>query len=793
MRLRECQFSTFRVFKQTVIFCLLIFFVSCGGSKDKHLQRGEEFLKKRKFHEALMEFKTAADIDRNSADAQWGLARAYENLGQFSETVDALRKTNELGPDNLAAKVKLGNYYLLVQPPMVGEAEKLLGETLAKDANNIDGRILKASILAAQNKPEAEVVQELDAAIAIEPNRTDSYVSKARYFQKIEKAKDAEDTIRKGISVNPTVAVGYIEYGRFLDYSGRIQDSEAQFRKGVEVEPKSIEAREALAEFLTSNREFEKAEQIFRELVEMQENSAESRLEFADFYARIGRKDDAIKMLTAIVGETPEYVRARYQLAEVYLERRENAKVSEQIVELLKINDKDVEALLLKSRLALAENRAEEAIKDLEDVLKKSPSHKDCLFLMVEARLALGQTEQARAFIGDLERYHPNYLKTRLLRIQAAFADGDSAAAFKIANELYQTSGGTVASNDVMSAEISELRFRALSARGLASLDLGNLTPAKADLSEVLKKAPRSTAALINLAKVAIAERNLDESLSLYERALAIDGSNFDALSGAVNVLSRQKRFADAKAKVDAVLAANGDGQESAAAFHYLKADILLGEKNVEAAEVELKRAIEVDAEYFPAYASYASILVDRDRTAEAIEQYKAIIAKKPSAAVFTLIGMLEESRENFADAEANYRKALDLAPETSIAANNLAWLIADRGQGNLDEALKLAQAVVNRNSKTAGYFDTLGWVYFKKGLYSPAVEQLRKAVALDEAGAKQNGTTANPAFRVRLATALASAGDKVAARREAEASLRNAADLTPKETQDAKSLLATL
>ncbi len=793
MRLKECHIFTFRFFVQTAICCLLVFVVSCSGSKDKHLARGEEYLQKRKFHEALMEFRTAAEIDRNSAEAQWGLARAYESLGQFSETIESLRKTQELAPDNLSAKVKLGNYYLLVQPPMIGETEKIVAEVFAKDPKHIEGQILSASVLAAQNRPEADVIQVLDGAIAIEPNRTESYISKARYYQTIEKAGEAEETIKKGIAANPNTAVGYVEYGRFLDYANRQADAESQFRKAVETEPKNIDAREASADFFTANKQYDKAEQMYRELVQLQENSPESRIAFAEFYAHIGRDAEAIGILNEIIAAQSEYVRARYRLADLYLDRRDNQRVAEQVAELLKINDKDNEALILRSRLALAESRSDDAVKDLETILKSLPSHKDALFLMVEARLELGQTDQARAFIGDLEKYHPNYLRTRMLKIQAAFYDGDADGAFRLADDLFQNTSRTVATGSAMSGEISELRFRALSARGLANLELGKLAEAKSDLTEVQKNAPRSTAALINLAKVSNAERKYDEGLVYYERALTIDGNSFDALSGAVGVLTRQKRFADAHSKVDASLTASGENRGMAAALQYLKADIFLAEKNVEAAEVALKRSIELDEGYLPAYSSYASLLADRNQTAEAIVQYGKVVEKQASPAIYTLIGMLEEARENFAEAEKNYRMALKLAPESPIAANNLAWLIADRGQGNLDEALKLSQTIVNKYSKTAGYYDTLGWVYFKKGLYSPAVEQFRRAVALDEADAKRIGSEVNAAYRVRLATALASAGDKTAARREVEASLQNANSLSPKDAQDAKSLLATL
>jgi tetratricopeptide (TPR) repeat protein len=154
---------------------------------------------------------------------------------------------------------------------------------------------------------------------------------------------------------------------------------------------------------------------------------------------------------------------------------------------------------------------------------------------------------------------------------------------------------------------------------------------------------------------------------------------------------------------------------------------------------------------------------------------------------------MLEDARQNYDEAEKNYRKALEIAPETPIAANNLAWNIADGERGNLDEALTLAQSCVDKNAANAGFYDTLGWIYFKKGLMSPAVEQLKKAVALEEADAARNGRAANPAYRLRLGQALATAGDKPSARKEVALALENEKDLSQKEVQDAKSLLSSL
>ena len=791
MRYTECRIIQF--FLLAVILGNGLFFVSCSSqSKQKHLARGEEYLQKRKFQEAVMEFRAAADIDKNSADAHWGLARSYENLGQFYETVEELRTVAELAPDNLEAKTKLGSYFLASQPPNIDEAAKILEDIFARNPNFIEGHILKADLLAAQGKSEQEILDVLNHAISLNPNRTESYLSLSRYFMKIKKQGEAETAIQKAISVNPNSATGYLEYAKFLGYEDRSGEAEAQLNKAVAAEPQNLEVREAIAKFYLAQKQFDKAETAYKQLVEVQENSPESRLELANFYSQVGRENDALSVLNKIVEEFPEYARARYRLGEIYLDRKENLKVIEQVTELLDLNNNDADALMLRARVNLQENKSDEAVKDLEEVLKKQPSQKNALFYMTQARLSLGQIDQARAFIGDLDKYHPGLLKTGLLKIQASFLEYEPENAVRQSNELLEAVKRSFPNAETDAQGLEELRVRALTARGLAFLEIGKLPEARADLQEIVRLSPSSSAAAVNLARVAVAERKFAEAANLYEKVLAADGKNFDALSGLVNILIGQNQLEQAHVNINNAINAGNGQPETLAALHYLKSNVFMAQKNSAAAETELKTAIELDENYLPAYSAYASLLAARNQINQAIEQYNNVIAKKPSASVFTLLGMLEDGRGNTTQAENYYRKALEITPNTPIASNNLAWLTAS-GNGNLDEALKLAQTAVNRSPKTAGFYDTLGWIYYKKGLYSPAVEQLKRAIILDEAGANRSGQKPEAAFRLRLATALAAAGDKSSARREVEISLQNGQNLTQQETLEAKNLLAKL
>src|SRR5438105_4164250 len=108
--MRECQPTRLSSIVFSLFLCIVILLAGCGHRSAAFLAKGEEYLAKRKYHDALMQFRSAAETDDSSAKAHWGLARTYEALGQFNDVLDELRKTVELDDTNLEAKAKLGTY-----------------------------------------------------------------------------------------------------------------------------------------------------------------------------------------------------------------------------------------------------------------------------------------------------------------------------------------------------------------------------------------------------------------------------------------------------------------------------------------------------------------------------------------------------------------------------------------------------------------------------------------------------------------------------------------------------------
>jgi tetratricopeptide (TPR) repeat protein len=87
------------------------------------------------------------------------------------------------------------------------------------------------------------------------------------------------------------------------------------------------------------------------------------------------------------------------------------------------------------------------------------------------------------------------------------------------------------------------------------------------------------------------------------------------------------------------------------------------------------------------------------------------------------LLGTIFDSQKQYEKSKKHYRAALEINPEFAPAANNLAFRLAEEGQ-NLDEALGYAQMAKEKLPEDPNVMDTLGWVYFKKGLYDSAISE---------------------------------------------------------------------
>ena len=784
----------------TSLFCLLlavaISSTGCANpakAKADHVKKGEAYLKESKYQEASLEFRNAIQIDDKHAEAHWGLARAFEGLERFPEMIDELRKTISLDQNNLEARVKLGNYYIAGgrgRADLISEAERLAKEVLAKNANHIEGHILMGSVLFAQQQKD-QAFQELSKAIDLDRNRVESYLSMAKFYVANREPQKAEELFQQAIHVNSNSAVAHTEYGKFLTQSNRPAEAEIELRRAVEVGPNDRPARFVLASYYLVNRQFDKAEEAYKALASLEPDKPESQSVLADFYSAINRSDDSIRIYKDILAKSPDYLQGRYRLGEIMLTKGDTQGANEQIEEILKKDKRDRQALLLRARMKAQAGQADglkSAIEDLKEVLRQEPNSRAGLYFMAQINFNLGLMDQARAFAADLEKNYPDYLPAKLMQLQMTLTGGDQKAAISLAGDLLARLDKTAPDRENSPQLLAEIREKTHLVRGSAQLQLKNIAAARQDFETAQQIAPQDPVVFNSLAIISLADNKPQDAMSYFENALSVDQTNFDALNGLITLYANQKDLAKAHARIDQSLGT----YPNIAALHFLKANVYAYEQNPQMVEAELRRSIEIDQNYLAAYSSLANLYIRAKQEDRAIAEYQKIVSLRPeNATAYTMIGILEDQRKNFDAAADNYRKALDKDPNAVIAANNLAWLYAETGKGNLDEAVRLAQGVVQKHPNVAGFIDTLGWVYYKKGLHGAAVEQLRKAVSLNEAQARAANGTPSAAYHYHLGMALQGKGDMEEARRELETSVR-LSDKSPfSDVEQAKKALA--
>jgi Flp pilus assembly protein TadD len=113
--------------------------------------------------------------------------------------------------------------------------------------------------------------------------------------------------------------------------------------------------------------------------------------------------------------------------------------------------------------------------------------------------------------------------------------------------------------------------------------------------------------------------------------------------------------------------------------------------------------------------------------------------------------------------AKTQYEKVLNIDPRAPAAANNLAQIYVDKGE-NLEVALQLAQTAKAGMSTSHEIDDTLGWIYYKKGMAPQAVSSMKAAVSAQPE---------NAVYLYHLGAAYALNKDKGNARQSLEKALK--------------------
>ena len=158
-------------------------------------------------------------------------------------------------------------------------------------------------------------------------------------------------------------------------------------------------------------------------------------------------------------------------------------------------------------------------------------------------------------------------------------------------------------------------------------------------------------------------------------------------------------------------------------------------QEHTDDAKKHLEKLIASRPDDLEAVIALANIQRERKQYEGCAESYGKAIAlvPKPTKANWTTYyfrGICFERAKQWANAELDFKKALELFPDQPHVLNYLGYSWIDQGI-HLDEGMSMIKRSVDQRPDDGYIVDSLGWAYFRLGNYEEAVKNLEKAVEL--------------------------------------------------------------
>jgi tetratricopeptide (TPR) repeat protein len=662
--------------------------VACQSDEAKlaeHMARGDGYVEQKKQAEAIIEYKSVLQIDPNHAPAHYALAKAYLRNNQPREGFWELRETVRLDPANLEARVAFAQLAVLA-----GEAEEALAQSeavVAADPKNVAGYVMKGQALQVL-KREDEALQAFEKAVEVGPEDAGALRVLGMSYDKHKDFARAEAMYTKSLELAPEVNA-YIEYGRFLTRAykdERREESEASFRKAIEVaKPEELpEAYGALANF---------------------------------YYLR-NRLDDIVKLLEGGIAEHPDSVELIYLLARFHSSQGDETKARELIEQATKAKPNDPKPYLILASYRARLNDPAGALAAAEQALVVAPDDESSLLRKSELLVEIGFKENDTAKIAEGQKIVDAVLAKEPSNPGALFIQAKIALASK-------------KTDDAITAIRTAINSKPNWAE--AYFVLGTALASKGDYA----------AARNELARAIEIDANLYQAQQVLAKVHAALGENEYAIEAARRYLRQQPGSLEMRLIIAQSFVKLGKLQEAKRELYRIEesrrgaeGNYALGRVHLGLAEYkEARKYLELADAAQPRNAEILTNLLTLDaydkRLPESIARIDAAIAAEPgNAKLQQLGGLLAEMTGRPADAEAMYKKAIELDPADLTGYERLARFYSSTGR--LELTVETYKKALEVHPDVANLHHLLGVLYELGGQRALAQQQYEDAIRLD-------------------------------------------------------------
>ena len=465
---------------------------------------------------------------------------------------------------------------------------------------------------------------------------------------------------------------------------------------------------------------YSEAESLLREALQQDEDDPYLLLRLSEILAKQGSTQDALEVAQRAVLLDPSDLRARGFLAQLYSQLQEFERAISQYREILErdpnnkgmrlqlvtllIRSKDYEAALdelsiltsrepgliiahyYEAKINLELKEYDKAEKAFLRVLQLNESFLPALFDLAALYATIGKLDMAAETYGEILLSEPRRNSTtrpatsaRERLIALYYKMGRKDLAEKQLNEMKALIGP---------GDVKRKRL------GLLYLRYGKLKESIDELTAIVTAWPDDQEARYYLAAALEESEDLDEAYRNFDRVTPESEYFVNARVHMAYVLEKQEKTGEAIGLIRQTITQTS---EHSPQLYLVLASLYEIQEEHESAIDVLREGLQYNNENIDLYYRLGILLGKLKRIEESIKQMETVIK---------------------------------IDPRHADALNYIGYTYADENV-HLDRALELIEKAIKYKPNSGYIIDSLGWVYFRKGLYDQALTELKKAIEL--------------------------------------------------------------
>jgi tetratricopeptide (TPR) repeat protein len=786
----------------------------CGGAesrKAKHLAKGQAFLAAGNYEKARIEFQNAVQIAPKDAQARYEMGVVDEKLNNPREAAQFYQGTIEVDPQNLGARTNLARLYLLS-----GAADRALDLiSPALDAHPDDAELLSIRAAARmQHKDPEGALADAERAVQLAPNNENAVAVLAGIYKSQGNKDKAVALLEKSIAALPDTVDLRLVLAQLYALDNRPADTEALLLKLVALRPKEKAQRLRLAQFYARANQLDPAESTLRQAVKDFPADLEVKLELVQFLVDRRGRDVAEKEMKQMVAAAPGNTDLKFALARFYEMGRQNDLAEGIYRSIIDTEKLDAAGLNARDRLAslrILRGDVDGALALTGEVLAKSPRDDDALLIRGNISLSRQDPRSAIADLRTVLRDQPNAIGVLRVLARAHLANGEPAVAEETLRHAVETNpkdadlrldfaellaklGKPEQAKPILADLLKQSpnNLGALDAQFRVSVATNDFATARTAAAAIVATQPKSATGYFYEGMLAEQDKHTDDALKYYATAVDTQPNALEPMQAEMRLLMAAKRGDEALKRADDLATRFPKSPLGPEA----KGELLLQRGQPADAQSAFNDAVSRAPKWWPPYRGLASVRLaakDIDGAIDILRKAAPVVDKPESIEIE--LGSLLEAKGKPDEAISEYNAILSRDPQSEVAVNNLAMLLATykKDSASLDRAKELSARFAE--SVNPSYMDTYGWVLYKRGEGAASVPVLERVVAKlpDEPvaryhlGMAQSLIGSNAEARDNLTRAVNS-GAKFSGLDEAKATLDKIAKLPPPAAASPKS-----